>query len=70
MFAPAKTPATLIRRLNEETVRVLTSPDVQETLLTSGVEVIASAAEGLVKQMKSDTVVLGKVIRAAKIRVD
>jgi tripartite-type tricarboxylate transporter receptor subunit TctC len=70
MFAPAKTSATLIRRLNEETVRVLTSPDVQEKLLSSGVEVIASEPEGLVKQMKSDTVVLGKVIRAAKIRVD
>jgi len=70
MFAPAKTPAALIRRLNEETVRVLTSPDVKEKLLATGVEVIASSPEGLSKQMKADTLALGKVIRAAKIRVD
>lgn len=70
MVAPAKTPAALIKRLNEETVRVLTSPDVKEKLLSTGVEVIASSPEGLVKQMKADTLVLGKVIRAAKIRLD
>ena len=70
MVAPAKTPAALIRRLNEETVRVLTSPDVKEKLLSTGIEVIASSPEGLVKQMKTDTLVLGKVIRAAKIRLD
>jgi len=35
-----------------------------------GFEVIASSPEGLLKQMKTDTLVLGKVIRAAKIRID
>jgi hypothetical protein len=32
--------------------------------------VIASAPEGLMKQMKNDVVVLGRVIRTAKIRLD
>jgi hypothetical protein len=52
------------------TVRVLTSPEAREKLLSTGVEVIASSPEGLVKQMKADTVTLGKVIRAANIRLD
>ena len=56
--------------LNEETVRVLTAPEVKEKLQNGGIEVIASSPEGLVRQMKNDTVVLGKVIRAAKIRID
>jgi tripartite-type tricarboxylate transporter receptor subunit TctC len=70
MVAPAKTPAALIRRLNDETLRVLASPDAKEKLQNAGIEVIGSSPEGLLKQMKTDTLVLGKVIRAAKIRLD
>ena len=70
MVAPPKTPAALIRRLNDETLRVLASPDAKEKLQNAGIEVIGSSPEGLLKQMKTDTLVLGKVIRAAKIRID
>ena len=70
MVAPAKTPAALIKRLNEETRRVLAQPEVKEKLQNGGIEVIASSPEGLLKQMRTDTLVLGKVIRAAKIRLD
>ena len=70
MVAPAKTPAALIRRLNEETLRALASPDAKEKLQNAGIEVIGSPPEGLLKQMKTDTLVLGKVIKAAKIRLD
>ena len=70
MFAPAKTPAPLIRRLNDETVRAVTSPEVRGKLLAAGIEVIASSPEGLVKQIRRDLVVQGKVIRSANIRLD
>ena len=70
MFTPARTPSAIIRRLNEETVRAVTSPGLREKLLGAGIEVVASSPEGLMKQMRSDLVVIGKVIRAAKIRLD
>ena len=70
MFAPAKTSPAIIRRLNEEVVRAVTSPEVKERLLAAGIEVIASSPEGLMKLIKNDVVVLGKVIRTAKIRLD
>ena len=70
MFAPAKTPAALIRRLNAETVQVVTTGEVRDKLLVAGIEAIASSPEGLVKQIKDDVSVLGKVIRIAKIRLD
>jgi tripartite-type tricarboxylate transporter receptor subunit TctC len=70
VFTPAKTPSAIIRRLNEETVHVVTLPAVTEKLLGAGIEVVASSPEGLMKQMKSDLVVIGNVIRAAKIRLD
>jgi tripartite-type tricarboxylate transporter receptor subunit TctC len=70
MVAPARTPATLIKRLNEETVRVLQSADVKEKLFNGSIEVIGSSPEALMAQMKSDTAKLGKVIKAAKIRME
>lgn len=70
MFAPAKTSAALIKRLNEETVRVLGTAEVKEKLLSTSIEVIGSSPDGLLAQMKSDMATLGKVIRAANIRVD
>ena len=70
MVAPARTPAPLVRRLNNETLRVLAASDAKEKLRNAGIEVIGSSPEGLSKQMKTDTLLLGKVIRAAKIRLD
>ncbi len=70
MVAPAGTPAVLVKRLNEEVVRVLHGPDVKERLFSAGIESIGSTPEGLRAQMQSDTAKLGPVIRAAKIRID
>jgi tripartite-type tricarboxylate transporter receptor subunit TctC len=70
MVGPAKMPPMLTRRLNEASVQVLQSTDVKEKLFGAGIEVIASSPEGLLAQMKTDTVTLGKVIKAAKIRID
>ena len=70
MFAPAKTPTAIVRRLNDEAVRTVTAPEVKEKLLAAGIEVIASPPEGLVKQIQRDLVVQGKVIRSANIRLD
>jgi tripartite-type tricarboxylate transporter receptor subunit TctC len=70
MVAPARTPSILIRRLNEEAVWVLQSADAKEKLFNASIEVIGSSPEGLMAQMNSDTAKLGKVIRAAHIRLD
>jgi tripartite-type tricarboxylate transporter receptor subunit TctC len=70
MVAPARTPAALVRRLNAEAVAVLHSADVKEKLFSVGIDAIGSSPEGLRAQMEADTAKLGKVIRAAKIRID
>jgi tripartite-type tricarboxylate transporter receptor subunit TctC len=70
VFAPAKTPALLVKRLNQEIVRVLGRADVKERLLNLSIEVIGSSPEGLLAQMQSDINKLGKVIRAAGIRAE
>ncbi len=68
MFAPAATPAALIRRLNQEVVRVLLRPDIKERFLNVGVETVGSSSEEFAATIKSEMGRLGKVIRDAGIR--
>ena len=63
IFAPAKTPAAIINRLNQEIVRVLNKPDVKEKFFNAGVETVGSSPEQLAATMKSEMARLGKVIK-------
>jgi tripartite-type tricarboxylate transporter receptor subunit TctC len=54
MFAPAGTRDTIIQRLSQEIVRVLTREEVKERFFNAGVETVASSPEQLVAIMKSD----------------
>jgi tripartite-type tricarboxylate transporter receptor subunit TctC len=70
ILAPAKTPAAIINRLNQEMVRFLNSSEAKERFLPSGVEASGSSPEQLAARIKSETAILGKVIKDAGIRVD
>lgn len=70
IFAPAKTPAVIINRLNQEIVRVLNTADVKEKLFNSGVEVVASSPEQFGAAVKSEIARLSKVIKDAGIKVE
>ncbi|MBI3938729.1 MAG: tripartite tricarboxylate transporter substrate binding protein, partial [Betaproteobacteria bacterium] len=68
MFAPARTPPTIIKRLNQEIVRVLNRADVKERFLNAGVETVGSSPEQLAARMKSEMATLGKMLEDARIR--
>lgn len=68
VFAPAKTPATLVSQLNREIVRVLNRPDVKERFVRAGSEVVASSPAQLSTVMKADMAMMGKIIKSAGIR--
>ncbi len=70
IFAPAKTPAPIIQRLNQEIVRFLDKPDVREKFLTSGVDVFGSTPEEFSTIIKSEMARLGKAIKDAGIRAE
>ena len=70
LFAPAKTPAAIVGRLNRECVRILNGPDVKEKFLNSGVEVIGSSPEKFAARIKSEIARMGKVIKDAGIRAE
>jgi tripartite-type tricarboxylate transporter receptor subunit TctC len=68
LFAPAKTPAPVMKRLNQELVRVLNMPDVKARLFKIGVEIVGSSPEEAAETMKSEMTTMGKVIKDANIR--
>ena len=70
MFAPAKTPAVIIRRLNEAIVRVLIQPDVKQKLAAIGAEVVANSPQQAAATVKGEMTRMGKVIKDAGIRAE
>ena len=70
VLAPAKTPAGVINRLNQEMVRVLAMPDAKEKFSNAGIETVGSTPAQLAATMKSDMARLGSMIKAAGIRAE
>lgn len=70
LFAPAKTPAAIIGRLNREVVRALNQPDVRQKLFVSGLESVGGTPAELAATLKSEMSRMGKLIRAAGLRID
>jgi tripartite-type tricarboxylate transporter receptor subunit TctC len=68
MFAPARTPHTIINRLNKEITQALNRPEVRERLFSSGIEVIASSPEEFAAMIRSETARIGKLIEEAGLR--
>lgn len=70
IFAPAKTPAAIIRRLNQALVKALNVADINEKFLSAKVEIIASSPEVLAVTVKSEMAKLGRLIKETGIHVD
>jgi len=68
--APAKTPSTIINRLNQEIVRALNKPAVKDKYFSIGIETIGSTPAELAVAVKDDMTRMGKVIREAGIKGD
>jgi tripartite-type tricarboxylate transporter receptor subunit TctC len=70
IFAPAKTPAAIINRLNQEIVRYLKTTEARETLLKRGAETVGSNPEQLATRMAAEIARLDKLIKAIGLRAD
>ena len=70
IMAPARTPAPIINRLNQEVVRYLNQPGAKETFLKYGAEVAANSVDEFAAVIKSDTARMAKLIREAGIKLE
>jgi len=70
VWAPAMTPATILSRLNQEIVNVLTTPQTRDRFFSSGAEVVASTPQAFAAEIKAETTRLDKVFKSAGISVN
>ncbi len=70
VFVPAHTPRSVIQRLRNEIVAVLGEPQVRERLRSTGAEPVGSTPEELATKIRAEVERMGRVIKAAGIRVE
>jgi tripartite-type tricarboxylate transporter receptor subunit TctC len=63
LFAPAGTPAAVVRKLNAEFVKALDSDEVKDKVLPQVASVIPGTPEDLGAMVARDIVRLGQVVR-------
>lgn len=68
IFVPAKTPESLVARLNQEIVRVLQRPESRERLASIGAEPVGGTPAQLAAAIKDEVARMGKIIREAGIQ--
>ena len=68
LFAPAKTPPAIIKRLNQAMVQVLVRPEAREQMLKAGVDPVASSPEEFVAYIAADLAKWGQLVKAAGIK--
>ena len=70
VFAPAKTPAAVIDKVNKAFAAALRTPEIKDQLFKLGQDVVASTPAQLAVRMKEDRESTGKVIKEAGIRAE
>ncbi len=68
VFAPARTPELIVKRLNQEIVRVLNTADAREMFFNTGAETVGGSPALLTSTIEAEMRRLGKVIKGAGIR--
>jgi len=68
--APAKTPSSIVLRLNKEAIAAMSLPEVKEMLFRDGVEIAPSTPEEFGAYMRSEHAKWAKVISAAGIKAN
>ncbi len=70
VFAPVKTPAALVTKLNQDAVRALNKPQVKEKFLAAGMEAVGSTPARFAAVVNAEMGSLSKVIASAGLRED
>ena len=68
LFAPAGTPAAIVKKLNDTLQQILVDPEVKKKLLELGIQAKASTPEEIRDRLKADIGKWGKVIEKAGIQ--
>lgn len=70
LMAPAGVPKEVLARINAETVRVMSLPDVREKLTALGLDVKPGSPEALAAYIQSETAKWAKVVKESGAKLD
>jgi tripartite-type tricarboxylate transporter receptor subunit TctC len=70
MFAPARTPPSMIARMQKEIARVVRLPEVRAKLIEQTGDPVASSPEELDRVVKTELKKWAEVVRSARIKAD
>ena len=70
LIAPAKTPAPIIAKIHDETVKGVKSPDIVEVLARGGSEPVGNTPREAAEFLKVEIARWGKVIKQAKVKIE
>ena len=70
ILAPSRTPTAIINRVQAETVKTLTAPDVRERLVSHGTTVVAGSADSCAKQLAVEIDKWARVVKATGAKVE
>ena len=70
IFAPAKTPADVVNRIQAETARIVQLPDISKRLSELGATPVANPPAQFADFVKKDTEKWKNLVATAKIKVE
>ena len=70
LLVPAGTPAGIVNRIRDETLKALRDPEVQASLASNGLNIAPSTPAELAARIRKETTVWEGVIKEASIRID
>lgn len=70
VYAPAATPAPVIKTLNNTITRALRDPGVAERFDKEGAEILGGSPDGLAQHVKAELALWAKVVKSAGLRID
>jgi tripartite-type tricarboxylate transporter receptor subunit TctC len=70
IFAPAGTPADIVKRVNAELNTALQNPDLVKRLNTQGADAVGGSADGFTRVVKADFAKWAKVVKESGAKVE
>src|SRR5215203_4199246 len=68
LFAPAKTPADIIKKMHDDTAKMLTEPETRKKYEVLGIEAASATADQMAALMKNEIALWTPIIKAANIK--
>jgi len=69
-LAPAKTPTAVVARLNREIAAILQMPEVKQTIVSQGGEVVGSTSAEFGKLLRDDVARIAALVKTAGLRAE